>query len=64
MSANDLSVGTNFGEKLAAIPYGENGKQYSVLCGAIVSGKQIVKILPLKCIDNGDGTATLATHAV
>ena len=59
MSAENLAEGTNFGERLPAVPYGSNNKGYSVLMAAVVNNGQIERILPLHCEDNGDGTATL-----
>lgn len=48
---------------LLAQPYDENSKVAPVLMGAIVNPvtKEITGYLPLKCIDNGDGTATIVT---
>jgi hypothetical protein len=53
--------GNNFGIKFPDMPKDNNIRTPAVLMVAIVSGGKIVKYLPLKARDNGDGTATLIT---
>ena len=47
--------------ELIELPYDKNGKPLSALVAAVVSGGNIVDYLPLKAVDNGDGSATLAS---
>jgi hypothetical protein len=48
---------------LPAFPADQNAKVPAVLVGAIVNAitGEVIGYLPLKCVDNGDGTATLVT---
>ena len=48
---------------LPAMPYDENSKHPAVLMGAIVDPvtREITGYLPLKVVNNGDGTCTLVT---
>jgi len=47
---------------LPAQPYDGNSKVATVLMGAIVdpATKEIIGYLPIKCTDNGDGTASIS----
>jgi len=44
------------------LPQDENQKNPAVIMGCIVTGNTIVGFLPLRCTDNGDGTATLVVE--
>lgn len=59
MAVNQFNVGNNFGERLPnGIPYDENNRPVAMLFGAIVENGRIVKYLPIRCKDNGDGTCS------
>jgi hypothetical protein len=49
---------------LPAQPYDENSKVATVLMGAIVDPvtKEITGYLPIKCVNNGDGTCSIVLN--
>lgn len=49
------------GKRVKALPHDENRQPLSAMIAAVVSGGDIIDYLPLKAIDNGDGTATLSS---
>ena len=58
MGDNQFDVGTNFGESMPGMPIDANHRPPAVLMGAIVEDGAIVKYLPIRCKDNGDGSCT------
>ena len=51
----------NVGTRVKALPHDENRHPLSAMLVPIVSGGEIVGYLPVKGVDNNDGTATLAS---
>jgi len=59
MADNQFDIGSNFSEQIPAMPIDANIRPPAVLMGAIVEGGAIVKYLPIRCKDNGNGTCTI-----
>ena len=54
-----------FGQKIPNFPVDEHGKYAPVLYGVIVDASgNIIKYLPIRCTDNGDGTCTPSVRVV